>query len=79
MGTFQTIGDKEHMQIMELYAEGLGYNKVHEQLNRSTKSLRDHVIKHNCSVERSGFCAVCRRAGGEYSGKIIRRGMKNKK
>jgi len=78
MGTFKTIGPKEHMQIMELYAEGLGYNKIHEQLNRSTKSLSDHIHKHNNAVNRSGFCAVCRRAGGEYSGNVIKRGITKK-
>ena len=76
MGTFKTIGDKEHLQIIELYASGLGYNKIHEQLKRSTKSLSDHIHKHNNAVTRSGFCAVCRRAGGEYSGKVVKRGMK---
>jgi hypothetical protein len=78
MGTFKSIGDKEHMQIMELYAEGLGYNKIHEKLNRSTKSLRDHVIKHNSSVNRSGFCAICKRAEGEYSRKVVKRGIAKK-
>jgi len=73
MGTFKTIGDKEHLKIMELYASGLGYNKIHEQLNRSTKSLSDHVHKHNDSVNRSGFCAICRRAGGEYENEIVSR------
>jgi len=77
MGTFKSIGDKEHMQIMDLYASGLGYNKIHKQLNRSTKSLNDHIHKHNNAVNRSGFCAVCRRAGGEYSGKVVKRGMKD--
>jgi len=76
MGTFKSIGDKEHMQIMELYAGGLGYNKIHEQLNRSTKALHDHVKKHNSAVERSGFCAICRRAGGEYSGQVVSRGKR---
>ena len=73
LGTFTSIGDKEHMQIMELYASGLGYNKIHEQLKRSTKSLFDHVHKHNNAVERSGFCAICRRAGGEYENKVVSR------
>jgi hypothetical protein len=75
MGTFKTIGDKEDVEIMSLYASGLGYNKIHEQLNRSTKSLSDHIHKHNNAVARSGFCAICRRAGGEYSGKVVKRGI----
>jgi hypothetical protein len=74
MGTFKSIGDKEHTEIMELYASGLGYNKIHDKLNRSTKSLHDHIHKHNDAVNRSGFCAVCRRAGGEYSGQVVKRG-----
>jgi len=73
MGTFTSIGDKEHMKIMELYASGLGYTKIHERLNRSTKSLHDHIHKHNDAVDRSGFCAICRRAGGEYSGKVVKK------
>ena len=76
MGTFKTIGDIEHLKIMELYASGLGYNKIHEQLNRSTKSLSDHIHKHNDTVNRSGFCSLCRRAGGEYSGQIVKRGLR---
>jgi len=78
MGTFKSIGDKEHLEIMSLYASGLGYNKIHEQLNRSTKSLHDHIHKHNDSVNRSGFCATCRRAGGEYSGQVVKRGINKK-
>ena len=74
MGTFKSIGDLEHLKIMELYAEGYGYNKIHEQLHRSTKSLHDHIHKHNDAVNRSGFCAVCRRAGGEYAGQVVKRG-----
>ena len=76
MGTFKSIGDKEHLQIIELYASGLGYNKIHEQLNRSTKSLHDHIHRHNDSVNRSGFCAACRRAEGEYNRHVVKRGIK---
>ena len=54
-GDFKTIGDQEHMQIMQLYAEGFGYIKIHEQLNRSTKSLCDHIHKHNNAVIEAGF------------------------
>ena len=79
MGTFKSIGDKEQLEIMFLYAKGIGYNKIHEQLNRSTKSLHDHIHKHNNAVNRSGFCAVCRRAGSEYSGQVVKRGSKNSK
>jgi hypothetical protein len=61
------------MKIMELYALGLGYAKIHNQLNRSTKSLHDYVNKHSNSVKRGGFCVICRRAGGGYSEKVVKR------
>lgn len=64
------------MRIMELYAEGYGYNKVRMKLNRSTKSLHDHVHKHNAAVNRSSFCVICRRAGGEHSGQVVKKGIK---
>ena len=67
------------MQIIELYASGLGYNKIHEQLNRPTKSLHDHIHKHNNAVNRSGFCAVCRRAGGEHEKKVVSRRKRKEK
>ena len=56
-----TIGDKEHGQIITLYAEGLSMNKISKQLGRSTKSIKDHIDSHNLSVERSTFCPACRR------------------
>ena len=77
-GDYRTIGDPEHLEIVKLYAEGLSYNRLSEQLGRSTKSLSDHIHKHNNAVNRSGFCAICRRAGGEYSGKSVKRGITKK-
>jgi len=58
MGTFKSIGDNEHLEIISLYAKGFGYTKIHERLNMSTKSLHDHIHKHNNAVNRNGFCAV---------------------
>jgi hypothetical protein len=79
MGTFKSVGDKEHLEIVALYAEGHGYNKIHEKLSRSTKTVFEHVHKHNDAVNRSGFCATCRRAGGEYSGQVVKRGILKQK
>ncbi len=77
MGSFKTVGDKQHIEIVRLYAdEGKGYNIIAEELGRSSRTPYTHVKKHNDAVERSGFCAVCRRAGGEYTGEIVKRGKK---
>ena len=73
MGTFKSIGDKEHLEIVSLYASGLGYNKLSEKLGRSTKTVHSHVHKHNDAVQRSGFCAICKRAGGKHENEVVSR------
>ncbi|WNZ29407.1 MAG: hypothetical protein IAX21_00620 [Candidatus Bathyarchaeota archaeon] len=76
-GDFKTVGDKEHMKIISLYAEGKSYAVIRDTLSRSTKTISDHMHKHNGSVRRSGFCSDCRRGGGEFSEKVITKGMKS--
>ena len=72
-GNYKTVGNKEHMQIVSLYAEGHGYQKIHEKLNRSTKTIFEHVHKHNDAVQRSGFCAICKRVGGKHENEVVSR------
>jgi hypothetical protein len=68
-GTFKTIGDKEHAEIIQLYGEGLSMNKISKQVNRSTKSIKDHIDQHNLAVSRSAFCPPCRHVHSSYEGK----------
>ncbi len=60
-GTYKTVGDKEHSEIVEFYCEGLSMPKIADRLDRSTKTVSDHIHGHNDAVARSGFCAVCKR------------------
>jgi hypothetical protein len=79
MGSFETVGDKQHIEIIRLYAEeGKGFNLIAEELGRSSRTPYTHVHKHNDAVNRSGFCAICRRAGGQYSGEVVKRGINPK-
>lgn len=61
MGIYQTVGDAEHFEIILLYTQGLGYGKIHDKLNRSTKTASYHVHRHNDEVEKLGFCSRCKR------------------
>ena len=47
-----------------------------ETLSSYEKSIIAQIYRHNNAVNRSGFCATCRRAGGEFSGKAVKRGTK---
>jgi len=61
-GTFRTVGDKEHAEMIRLYIEeGLSLEKIAEQFSRSSRTPLLHLQKHNRAVERSGFCQACRR------------------
>ena len=73
-GSYKTIGDPEHMKIIELYVEDeLSIGRIAEKLGRSNKSVHDHVKHHNSSIERSGFCPKCRRAKSEHEKTIAKR------
>jgi hypothetical protein len=66
-GTFKTVGDKEHLEIVRLLVEeNLGMVQIGEQLCRSSKTISDHIYFHNRAIERSGFCPRCKRASGAY-------------
>ena len=73
-GLFQSVGDEEHSRIILMYAkEGLGMNKIATQLGRSSRTPKQHIDKHNSAVQRSGFCAICRRIGSEFQDKMAKR------
>lgn len=70
-GTFRTVGDKEHAEIVRLYVEeGLGFNKIAEILGRSSLTPPTQIRKHKRAMERSGFCPACRRLRGQYESQI---------
>jgi len=74
-GSFKTVSDKEHVEIIRLYAEeNIGMTKIAEQVGRSGKTTMDHVHKHNNSVVRSGFCASCKRINSPFQNRIARKG-----
>ena len=61
-GTFRTVSDKEHAEMVRLYIEeGLSYEKIVEQFNRSSHTPLLHIQKHNQAILKSGFCSSCKR------------------
>lgn len=77
-GTFKTVGDKEHAEMIRLYAEeGLGLNKIAEMLERSSRTPLMQIQRHNRAVERGGFCPACRRAGSNLESQQARRTLQS--
>ena len=71
-GTFRTVSDREHAEIIRLYVEeGLSYEKIAEKLGRSSRTPLLHIQRHNRDVKRNGFCSVCKRIGSKYLDYLI--------
>lgn len=70
------VGDKEHVEIMRLYAEvGLSYVKIKDRTGWSTNTSFGQVKRHNESVERDGYCPLCRRARSSFESRKIEKAM----
>ncbi|MBS7612463.1 hypothetical protein KEJ27_09765 [Candidatus Bathyarchaeota archaeon] len=61
-GTYQTVGDREHAEIIHLYAEGLSMKVLAARFSRSSGTIKSHIDRHNVSVLKVGYCPACRRA-----------------
>lgn len=73
-GTFKTVSDKEHAEIIRLYVEqNLGMKAIAEKLKRSSRTPKEHIDKHNRAVERSGFCPACKRGSSSLQNSIAER------
>ncbi len=78
-GTFKTVGDKEHAQIIGLYVdEGLGMVKIGDKLTRSSQTIKNQIAAHNRSVRNVGFCPSCKRAQSPHFNNEAEKGVKLK-
>jgi len=76
-GTFRTVGDKEHAEIIRLYIEeGLGINKIAEMLGRSSQTPLTQIQKHNKAVERSGSAQFADELWANFFKKIVHKKRK---
>lgn len=73
-GTYLTVSDKEHVDMIRIYmGEGKGIKAIGDMLHRSSRTPHGHIMAHNKAIERSGFCAPCKRARGKYFNAIASR------
>jgi hypothetical protein len=72
-GTFLTVSDEEHGIIIEDYASGLSMIKISKKDKRSTRTISEHVHKHDEAVERSGFCPECQRIKSQHANSKVMR------
>ena len=67
-GTFRTVGDKEHAEIIRLYIEEkLGMRRIAAMLKRSSATIKEQIDRHNAAIARTGCCMKCKRAKSPHS------------
>jgi hypothetical protein len=74
-GSFKTVGDLEHAQMIALYLSGMGINRIGEELGRSSRTPLLQIDSHDSAVARAGYCPQCRRAKGEYAEQKAKRSL----
>lgn len=73
-GTYKTVGDREHAEIIRLYAEERkSMTQIGETVGRSSRTANMHIRAHNRNVRKAGACASCDRAKGAYAKEIVTR------
>ena len=65
-GTFKTVGDQEHTNIINSYFEGLSMGKIAKKQSRSAATVYAQIHGHDESVGRVGYCVECRRLKGSH-------------
>lgn len=65
-GVYRTVGDQEHVEIIDDYFQGLSMGKIAQKLNRSAATVHTQIHSHNESIEKFGFCVKCRRLKGKH-------------
>ena len=75
-GTYKTVSDKEHKEIIERYGAGdISMVRLADQMKRSSRTISMHVDAHNASVTKSGFCAVCNRSHSSFDKIAVGHGL----
>ena len=76
-GTFKTVSDKEHAEIIRLYIEEkMAMHVIAKQIGRSNRTVYEHIQKHNESIIRSAFCPICRRVKSSLEKEMAKRNKK---
>jgi IS30 family transposase len=65
-GTYKTIGDEEHVSIIDSYFEGSSMGKIAKKLGRSAATIHAQIHSHDESIDKAGYCLECRRLEGSH-------------
>lgn len=65
-GVYKTVGDQEHIDILNGYFEGSSMGKLAKKLDRSAATVHAQIHSHDESIDKMGYCVECRRLKGVH-------------
>jgi len=65
-GVYKTVGDQEHLDIIEAYFEPLSMGKIAKKLDRSAATVHAQIHSHDESIVKVGYCVECKRLKGKH-------------
>jgi hypothetical protein len=65
-GVYKTVGDQEHLDIINTYFGGVSMGKIAKKLDRSAATVHTQIHSHDESIDKQGYCAECRRLKGTH-------------
>jgi hypothetical protein len=65
-GVYKTVGDQEHLDIVESYFQGISMGKIAKKLDRSAATVHSQIHSYNDSIVKLGYCLECRRLKGTH-------------
>jgi len=67
-GTYKTVGDKEHAEILRMYIENnLSMLEIGKATDRSSRTVKVHLDSHDNAVNNTGVCLPCKRVKSQYA------------
>lgn len=73
--TIQKVGDKEHVEFVKLYHDGLSMPKVAEKVGRSSSTIQRQITIHDSKIRKLGGCPACTRVGCDLYNTILNKNV----
>lgn len=65
------LGNFDHAQIIEEYLQSRSMVKTATTVAKSYKTVRNHLLAHNASIQLHGQCMKCHNAKGEHVNTVV--------
>ncbi len=65
------VGDKEHVEIVKFYHDGISMEKISDKMMRSLSTVQRQIHGHDGQINKMGGCPTCTRLGCDLYNTIL--------